>query len=317
MDSFEEAAGVFKHGSKVILRIKTGSGVILRLLFPRRMKHLNLTPRISGSNGEVVVSTIAAGERRGNEVSLSRDVFAGRVPPLAGPTSRAYAVCKGALDLSLALALLVLSAPVVALAMLLIKLTSRGPALYTQTRLGRDGKPFIIYKLRTMVHKCEKLTGARWSLPGDPRITSLGRFFRKTHVDELPQLWNVLRGDMSLVGPRPERPEFVPQLEQAIVHYRARLLVKPGVTGLAQVQLPPDTNLASVRIKLAYDLYYVQHATLWLDLRLIASTAFKMFGLPCGFLRCLFVYPGAECVEREYKQLAPEKVIATRVQSAG
>jgi hypothetical protein len=156
MDSFEEAAGVFKHGSKVILRIKTGSGVILRLLFPRRMKRCNPTPRIiSGINGEGAMSTIAAGERRGNEMPLSHDAFAGRVRPLCGPTSRRYAACKWALDFSLGLALLVLSAPVVALAMLLIKLTSRGPALYTQARLGRDGKPFIIYKLRTMVHKCE------------------------------------------------------------------------------------------------------------------------------------------------------------------
>src|SRR5439155_12868491 len=119
------------------------------------------------------------------------------------------------------------------LSMLLVKLTSRGPALYTQTRLGRNGRPFTIYKLRTMQHRCESLTGARWSTPGDPRITPVGRFLRKTHLDELPQLWNVLRGDMALVGPRPERPEFVPQLEQAVPHYRDRLLVRPGVSGLA------------------------------------------------------------------------------------
>ena len=105
-------------------------------------------------------------------------------------------------------------------------------------RLGKNGRPFRLHKIRTMRHDCEKATGPRWAVPGDPRITPLGRFLRQTHLDELPQLWNVLRGEMSLVGPRPERPEFVPDLEQAIPHYRDRLLVRPGVTGLAQVQLP-------------------------------------------------------------------------------
>src|SRR5206468_4326259 len=97
---------------------------------------------------------------------------------------------------------------------ILVKLTSRGPAFYSQTRLGLRGKPFTIYKIRTMIHNCESRSGARWCMPGDPRITLVGRLLRKTHVDELPQLWNVLRGEMSLVGPRPERPEFVPQLER-------------------------------------------------------------------------------------------------------
>jgi lipopolysaccharide/colanic/teichoic acid biosynthesis glycosyltransferase len=300
---------VFKQGSNVILRIKTGSGVILRLLFPR-------WPAPNGKKGDGPMSTIAVNERTGNDLPVGRDVFADRPRPLTGPTSRVYIACKGTIDFILALVLLIGTAPLVVLGMVLIKLTSRGPALYTQARLGKNGKPFIIYKLRTMAHKCESQTGARWSLPGDPRVTSLGRMLRKTHLDELPQLWNVLGGDMSLVGPRPERPEFVPQLEQAVPHYRARLLMKPGVTGLAQVQLPPDTNLASVRLKLAYDLYYVQHADVWLDFRLLASTAFKMYAVPFRVIRRLFGFPGAEQVERAYKQLPSEKVIATRVQTA-
>jgi len=202
------------------------------------------------------------------------------------------------------------------LAMVLIKATSRGPALYSQTRLGKNGKPFMIYKLRTMLHQCECLTGARWSTPGDPRITPLGRLLRKTHIDELPQLWNVLRCEMSLVGPRPERPEFVPQLEQAIPHYRARLHMKPGLTGLAQLQLPPDTNLASVKLKLAYDLYYIGHAGLWLDLRLIAGTVFKMLGCSFRALRCLFRYAEQDRIERAYHQLPmSQKGAATRVLS--
>ena len=133
---------------------------------------------------------------------------------------------------------------------------------------ARDGRPFTLFKIRTMAHDCEKASGARWSTPGDPRITRVGAFLRKTHLDELPQLWNVLRGDMSLVGPRPERPEFTPLLEQVVPHYRDRLAVRPGVTGLAQVQLPADTDLDSVRRKLAYDLYYIRHLNGWLDLRL-------------------------------------------------
>src|SRR5205807_7700134 len=116
------------------------------------------------------------------------------------------------LDCALAVCLLIVTAPVILLAMLLIKLTSRGPALYSQSRLGLHGQPFRIYKIRTMIHDCESLTGPRWSVPGDRRVTPVGWFLRRAHLDELPQLWNILRGDMSLVGPRPERPEFVPQL---------------------------------------------------------------------------------------------------------
>src|SRR5439155_3872848 len=166
---------------------------------------------------------------------------------------------KAVLDRVAALALLVLGGPLILVLALLVKLTSRGPAFYTQTRLGRHGVPFTICKLRTMMNKCESLTGPRWSMPGDPRVTGLGRFLRATHLDELPQLLNVLRGDMSLIGPRPERPEFLPELERACPRYRERLAVRPGVTGLAQVQLPADTNIASVRRKLAYDLYYIRH----------------------------------------------------------
>jgi lipopolysaccharide/colanic/teichoic acid biosynthesis glycosyltransferase len=227
-----------------------------------------------------------------------------------------YGACKRVADLLAALVLLVLTAPLVLLSMLLIRLTSRGPALYTQTRVGRGGVPFTIYKLRTMVHRCESLTGALWSVPGDPRVTPLGRILRRTHLDELPQLWNVLRGDMSLVGPRPERPEFVPQLEQAIPHYRARLAVRPGVTGLAQVQLPPDTDLDSVRLKLAYDLYYAAHVGFWLDLRIGLATALKMVGVPFRVLRRLFRFPERGPVEEAYRALGPAaRTAAMRMQT--
>jgi lipopolysaccharide/colanic/teichoic acid biosynthesis glycosyltransferase len=200
--------------------------------------------------------------------------------PPAAPRHRWYLPCKAALDAALALALLTLTGPLILALALLVKLTSRGPAFYTQTRVGRGGRRFTIYKLRTMVNKCESLTGPRWSIPGDPRVTGLGRFLRRTHLDELPQLLNVLKGDMSLIGPRPERPEFLPELERACPQYRERLAVRPGVTGLAQVQLPADTNLGSVRRKLTYDLYYVENVSPWLDLSLLACTAFYALGVP-------------------------------------
>jgi len=186
---------------------------------------------------------------------------------------------------------------------MLVKFTSPGPALYSQTRLGRRGRPFTLYKLRTMAHDSESLTGPCWSLPGCSRVTELGRWLRATHLDELPQLWNVLRGHMSLIGPRPERPEFVPKLEHAIPHYRKRLQVRPGVTGLAQVQLPPDSDLDSVLIKTAYDLHYIRHIGLLLDMRIVWATGFKVMGVSFGRLRAAFRFPPREVIHRHYRSL--------------
>lgn len=191
-----------------------------------------------------------------------------------------YGVAKVVVDFLLALTLLLLTGPVLLLAMLLIRLTSPGPAIYRQVRLGKNRRPFTIYKLRTMIHDCERFSGVRWATVNDPRVTPLGHILRKLHLDELPQLVNVLRGEMSLVGPRPERPEFIPKLEQALPHYAERLLVRPGLTGLAQVQLPPDSDLESVRRKLACDRYYVRKMGLSLDLRLLVCTAAYLVRIP-------------------------------------
>ena len=238
-----------------------------------------------------------AGGRSGSEPD-------GATPPAAVPPGPWYARVKAVADFVAACCLLVPAAPLILLSALLVKLTSRGPAFYSQTRLGRGGRPFTIYKMRTMYHECEKHGGPKWSTAGDPRITPVGRFLRRTHLDELPQLWNVLRGDMSLVGPRPERPEFVPQLEWSIPHYRRRLLVRPGVTGLAQVQLPADSDLESVRRKLAYDLYYLGEMSFWLDLRILLGTALKVFGVSFHTLRKLFRMPPGEAVEDNYRNLS-------------
>lgn len=214
-----------------------------------------------------------------------------------------YSALKVALEFVFALVLLIFTAPLIFFAMLLIKLTSPGPVIYSQTRMGRGGKPFTIYKLRTMTHDCESLTGAQWSKPGDCRVTKLGRWLRKTHLDELPQLWNVLKGDMSLIGPRPERPEFLPQLEQAIALYRQRLQVRPGITGFAQIQLPPDTDFESVRIKLAYDLHYVNNVSLLFDLTIYLGTIFKLIGLSYETLRPLCWFPKRDVIDAEYQKL--------------
>jgi lipopolysaccharide/colanic/teichoic acid biosynthesis glycosyltransferase len=208
-----------------------------------------------------------------------------------------YGPLRRVVEWFVALAFLVLLSPVLLLAALGVKLTSPGPTFYTQVRVGRWGKPFTVFKLRTMVHNCESLTGPRWCIPGDPRVTWFGWILRRTHIDELPQLVNVLRGDMSLVGPRPERPEFVAELEQAIPGYLARHALLPGITGLAQVHLPPDTDINSVRRKLLFDMYYIRHHNPLLDLSLYICTLVSALGLPMAAACRLCFVPSAEQVE--------------------
>ena len=226
--------------------------------------------------------------------------LAGTTSPMPSPGRRARAFgAQRAFDLVVGSVLLVPALPVIGLALLAVKLTSRGPAIYTQTRLGRFGRPFLIYKIRSMTQDCEKRSGIRWSSKRDVRVTPVGRILRKTHVDELPQLFNILRGQMSLVGPRPERPELVGVLETSIPRYRERLAVRPGLTGLAQVQRPPDTDLESVRRKLQYDLHYVVAGGFWMDVQLMVATAFHVAGLPFAVSRLLLGLPGEPEVEPE------------------
>ncbi|MFQ3591688.1 MAG: sugar transferase [Gemmataceae bacterium] len=197
-------------------------------------------------------------------------------PVVVVPALSWYNQVKRTLDIALALLMLIPSLPVILLFALLVKLTSRGPAFYSQTRVGKGGRPFTIWKLRSMVVDSEKY-GAQWCAKGDPRITPLGHFLRRSHIDELPQLWNILRGEMSLIGPRPERPEFVPKLEAAIPGYKERLKVLPGVTGLAQIHLPADSDLPGVERKLAMDLYYIKTMSFWMDLRIFLATIIHVF----------------------------------------
>jgi lipopolysaccharide/colanic/teichoic acid biosynthesis glycosyltransferase len=231
------------------------------------------------------------------------------IQPFGPLRYRWYVPVKSACDFTLALGLLLLTAPVILLAAALVKLTSRGPAFYLQTRVGQYGRHFTIFKLRTMVDKCESLTGPRWSIPGDPRVTRIGQFLRKAHIDELPQLINVLRGDMSLLGPRPERPEFLPTLEREIPRYRDRLVVRPGMSGLAQLQLEADTDIESVCRKLTYDLYYIRNLSPWLDARVLACTACYAAGVPFRIAGRLLGVPNSEHIEGSAQ---PEELLALR-----
>jgi len=169
---------------------------------------------------------------------------------------------------------LISTSPVLAAAALAVKLDSKGPSIYAQERVGCFGEPFTMYKFRTMRVDAEA-NGPVWATgEEDPRMTRVGQFLRRTHIDELPQLWNVLKGQMSLVGPRPERPLFVDELNRVVPRYDERLLIKPGMTGLAQVHYRYDQSITDVKRKIRFDRLYVKRLCLTLDARILVWTLF-------------------------------------------
>ena len=178
---------------------------------------------------------------------------------------------KRVLDLGLAFILPLLTLPLMLIAATAIAFDSPGPIFFRQVRTGKDGKEFWIYKFRSMRQDAEK-NGAQWAQQKDPRITRVGGFLRATRIDELPQLWNVLTGDMSFIGPRPERPEFNIHLENEIPYYHLRHLIRPGVTGWAQVRYPYGASVEDAKEKLQFDLYYLQNMSFWMDLTIILKT---------------------------------------------
>jgi exopolysaccharide biosynthesis polyprenyl glycosylphosphotransferase len=167
---------------------------------------------------------------------------------------------------------LLLASPLALITALAIRIESKGPVLYSQERTGYQGKPFTIYKFRSMVADAEKASGPVWAQEEDPRITKVGRFIRKTRLDEIPQLWNVLIGTMSFVGPRPERPHFVEELQKELPFYAERHNVKPGVTGWAQICYPYGSSKQAALEKLNYDLYYIKHFGLSMDITILFQT---------------------------------------------
>lgn len=186
---------------------------------------------------------------------------------------------KRLMDIIFSLLILTMTMPITLIVALAIKLDSEGPVFFKQIRVGKDGKEFKIYKFRSMIKDAEKHTGPVWSTKDDPRITRVGKIIRKFRLDEIPQFINVLRGDMSLVGPRPERAYFVEKLSQEIPLYKRRLKVKPGITGWAQVKHKYDESIEDVKKKLQYDLYYIENISLKMDLKILFRTIFVvLFG---------------------------------------
>jgi sugar transferase (PEP-CTERM system associated) len=192
------------------------------------------------------------------------------------------AALKRVLDVGLSLGLLIVLLPVLITAAIAVKLDSAGPVFYRQWRVGRNGRPFLIFKFRSMASDAERDGEAQWAIANDPRITRIGRLLRRSRIDEIPQAINVLRGEMSLVGPRPERPEFVTGLAQQIRFYNERHRAKPGLTGWAQVNYHYGASAEDAKEKLKYDLYYLKNENLLLDIYIILQTArIVIFGEGC------------------------------------
>jgi lipopolysaccharide/colanic/teichoic acid biosynthesis glycosyltransferase len=191
---------------------------------------------------------------------------------LSEPVRRAsYAPVKRVLDVILVGLSIVVWLPLALIVALIVRMDSDGPILYRQARVGRHGKLFTLTKFRTMVDNAEE-EGPQFTLQDDPRITRTGRFLRKSRLDELPQLWGVLRGELSLIGPRPERPVFAEEFSREIPFYEARHLIRPGVTGWAQVNYGYADDQAETIDKLTYDLFYIKHSSFWLDLHIVGRS---------------------------------------------
>ena len=175
-------------------------------------------------------------------------------------------------DITISLLILIVTLPLDILVSILIKFDSPGPVLFKQDRIGMNNKIFKIYKFRSMFKDAEKHTGPVWSRKDDPRVTRVGRILRKLRIDEIPQFYNVLKGEMSLVGPRPERPYFVDMLAEQLPYYRRRLKVRPGITGWAQVKHKYDESIEDVKVKLRYDLFYIENMSFRMDIKILART---------------------------------------------
>jgi sugar transferase (PEP-CTERM system associated) len=236
--------------------------------------------------GNLPVDLLLSLKNRGVQVQDGNDVYesiTGKVPIesirlswlLFSPgshSSRLFLIYKRFASVVISIIGLLLSLPLIPFVILAIKLSSPGRVLYSQNRVGRDDRVFRCYKFRTMHSDAEADTGPTWAEDDDPRVTRIGRFLRKTRIDEIPQLLNVLKGDMSLVGPRPERPEFVAALNEEIPYYHLRHSVRPGITGWAQILYKYGSSVEDAKEKLRYDLYYIKNSSAGLDLLILINT---------------------------------------------
>jgi len=222
--------------------------------------------------GVKLLDTAAFREQRFNRVDVGQLAADWLASARGANASWLEATLHRGFDVAMGVALVLLTLPLLLLTALAIKLDSPGPVFYRQMRVGLHNRPFMLLKFRSMVVDAEVGGAARWATQQDPRVTRVGRFIRLTRIDEIPQVVNVLRGDMAFVGPRPERPAFVAQLRQTIAHYDDRACVKPGITGWAQVNYPYGASVDDARMKLTYDLYYIRRRSLFLDLLILVAT---------------------------------------------
>jgi exopolysaccharide biosynthesis polyprenyl glycosylphosphotransferase len=272
-DGATTATGVQVLGNLDDLETVLAAEAIDTVVVAVRRNRLQLFSRLSAyKGGDITVQELPA---------FSEHVF-GRVPvdvinaawfmhmihPFYRPYSR---IAKRLADLAASIVLGLVALPMVPFVIAAVRLTSPGAALYSQIRVGEQGREFRIYKFRTMRIDAEA-NGAQWASHNDPRITRLGAMMRSTRLDEIPQLWNVLRGHMSFVGPRPERPQFVEELEAVVPYYQRRHMVKPGLTGWAQVRLSYTDSVDGAANKLGYELYYLKHQSLFLDFVIFVET---------------------------------------------
>jgi lipopolysaccharide/colanic/teichoic acid biosynthesis glycosyltransferase len=232
---------------------------------------------------ESMAQYVSSASMSGTRMRTFADVYeehTGRLPmmhlaegwELSEPVRRAsYAPIKRVLDVVVVGLTMIIWLPISLIVALVVRFDSKGPILYRQARVGREGKPFTLTKFRTMVENAEE-TGPQFTVEDDPRITRTGTFLRKSRLDEFPQLWSVLRGELSLIGPRPERPVFVEEFTREIPFYESRLLVRPGVTGWAQVNYGYADDQAETIEKLTYDLFYIKHSSFWLDVHIAGKS---------------------------------------------
>jgi sugar transferase (PEP-CTERM system associated) len=280
-----------EHPAQVGLRIVNPSVVGILSDLPSVVRHEKATSivvALDDFRGQLPVAELLQCRLAGiriEDAASSLERLAGRIPVKSLRQSwfvfsegfrrpRVFKKAKRTIEFCIALPILVLLSPLLGLLVLLIKLDSRGPVLYSQERVGEHGRIFRVHKFRSMQTDAESSTGPVWATSGhDPRVTVLGRWLRRLRLDELPQLLNVLSGEMSFVGPRPERPHFVEKLRQAIPYYDERHCVKPGITGWAQVKLGYGSNIEDAEAKLEFDLYYIKHMSPLMDFQIVFQTA--------------------------------------------
>lgn len=260
VERLRDLAEAFEAETLVIATSLTRESAILRLLRPLRC------------TGTEIIDYVSLYEMLAQEIPLNHINDEWLMGAALNSSVIHVRKIKRILDFSVATVGLALGAPIMLLTMLLIRIDSHGPVLYRQRRSGLDGRIVTVLKFRSMRVDAEAGSGAVWAGRLDSRVTRIGRFIRKWRIDEMPQLINVLRGEMSLVGPRPERPEFIETLSSAIPFYRERLLVPPGITGWAQIKYPYAASIDAARRKLQYDLYYIKHMSLLLDVTILLRT---------------------------------------------